>query len=692
MQKFQPVSSIPADSSEMSAKLTSQERLDTPKIQMTSCKSAAMIGIALSVGATGAFWGINAEPVAAETIYPQYSSANFQEAETSNPKTVSLGTPVLKHTVKTGETVWRIARSYKVKPEAIATDDRLDNRPELNSNPSFFVPNQKTFTEPTIAESREKVVPVLETSDSESIATKVKSSVEDDRVESVRAQTNLDSLTAELERENPSLKQNEDPALDRLKDNLAKLRLQQDRNNIASTVIPSEVKTTELKEPQIISQAVPVNEIDSEGVNNQDATTLTEEKTALTVKTNEATNSGQPIIIPVPAPETGIDSNSSVVSPLTTETTTASNTQKDNSDNATTEIYQIRVGDTLSSIARRYGISRDELMAANGIDDPNKISIGQSLTVPVNSTGTTKNNSETTVTVNRPSQLLVNNTTAIDDRNNLVSENKIGENDNNPVTSQTQTTTPTEEDSHLDKLTADIQRIRQEYQTENQNDKDPVTLANQQPIEIEVPTVTTPTVTKNYQGQDNYADDENQKTNLNRRQPENQIATNSGNGSNYNPSLQTPVGTQVEPDLPPLSSPEEYLPNNSTTVKAFIWPAKGVLTSGFGRRWGRMHKGIDIGAPIGTPIMAVAGGEVITAGWNSGGFGNLVKIEHPDGTITLYAHNNRVLVRKGQIVQQGEQISELGNTGRSTGPHLHFEVHPNGQAAVNPIAFLPKKK
>jgi murein DD-endopeptidase MepM/ murein hydrolase activator NlpD len=105
-----------------------------------------------------------------------------------------------------------------------------------------------------------------------------------------------------------------------------------------------------------------------------------------------------------------------------------------------------------------------------------------------------------------------------------------------------------------------------------------------------------------------------------------------------------------------------------------------------------MHKGIDIGAPIGTPIMAVAEGEVITAGWNSGGFGNLVKIEHPDGTITLYAHNNRVLVRKGQIVQQGDQISELGNTGRSTGPHLHFEIHPNGKSAVNPIALLPKKK
>jgi murein DD-endopeptidase MepM/ murein hydrolase activator NlpD len=102
-----------------------------------------------------------------------------------------------------------------------------------------------------------------------------------------------------------------------------------------------------------------------------------------------------------------------------------------------------------------------------------------------------------------------------------------------------------------------------------------------------------------------------------------------------------------------------------------------------------MHKGIDIAAPIGTPVMAAASGVVISAGWNNGGYGNLVKVRHFDGSVTLYAHNSRLLVRRGQQVEQGQQIAEMGSTGYSTGPHLHFEVHHQGRGAVNPVALLP---
>jgi murein DD-endopeptidase MepM/ murein hydrolase activator NlpD len=105
-----------------------------------------------------------------------------------------------------------------------------------------------------------------------------------------------------------------------------------------------------------------------------------------------------------------------------------------------------------------------------------------------------------------------------------------------------------------------------------------------------------------------------------------------------------------------------------------------------------MHKGIDLASSVGTPVVAAAPGEVITAGWNSGGYGNVVVLRHADGSETLYGHNSRILVRTGQIVQQGEQISAMGSTGHSTGPHLHFEVHPNGGSAVNPIAFLPSAR
>lgn len=140
--------------------------------------------------------------------------------------------------------------------------------------------------------------------------------------------------------------------------------------------------------------------------------------------------------------------------------------------------------------------------------------------------------------------------------------------------------------------------------------------------------------------------------------------------------------------LPPLGAADTYLPSPSPIFNGYIWPAQGVLTSGYGWRWGRMHNGIDIANAIGTPILAAAAGVVSSAGWDEGGYGQLIEIEHPDGSMTRYGHNNRILVRPGELVEQGQQISEMGSTGYSTGPHLHFEIHPPGQEAVNPMAYL----
>lgn len=109
-------------------------------------------------------------------------------------------------------------------------------------------------------------------------------------------------------------------------------------------------------------------------------------------------------------------------------------------------------------------------------------------------------------------------------------------------------------------------------------------------------------------------------------------------------------------------------------------------TSGFGRRWGRMHEGIDMAGPVGTPIHATGDGVVTFAGRN-GAYGNLIKIQHELGTETRYAHLNRIGVKVGQRVSQGERIGDMGNTGRSTGPHLHYEVRMNGRA-VDPMSFI----
>jgi murein DD-endopeptidase MepM/ murein hydrolase activator NlpD len=104
-----------------------------------------------------------------------------------------------------------------------------------------------------------------------------------------------------------------------------------------------------------------------------------------------------------------------------------------------------------------------------------------------------------------------------------------------------------------------------------------------------------------------------------------------------------------------------------------------------------MHKGIDVANNVGTPIVAAASGRISFAGWHDGGYGYLVEITHNDGSTSLYAHNSRILVRLGDSVEQGQTISQMGSTGRSTGPHLHFEIHSPGQGAINPLQLLPPR-
>jgi murein DD-endopeptidase MepM/ murein hydrolase activator NlpD len=117
-----------------------------------------------------------------------------------------------------------------------------------------------------------------------------------------------------------------------------------------------------------------------------------------------------------------------------------------------------------------------------------------------------------------------------------------------------------------------------------------------------------------------------------------------------------------------------------------MWPVSGPVTSPFGWRWGRMHEGIDIAVPTGTPVHAAQSGRVIIAGW-MGGYGNLVVIDHGGGLSTAYGHNSSFAVGSGASVSQGQVVAYAGSTGNSTGPHVHFEVRVNG-AAVDPLGYL----
>lgn len=127
-----------------------------------------------------------------------------------------------------------------------------------------------------------------------------------------------------------------------------------------------------------------------------------------------------------------------------------------------------------------------------------------------------------------------------------------------------------------------------------------------------------------------------------------------------------------------------------------LWPCRGALSSGFGWRvhpvfgYGRMHSGLDLCAPTGTPIYAAAAGRVLQSGWYSG-YGNAVLVDHGNGLVTLYGHCSSLAVGAGTFVRKGQTIAYVGSTGVSTGPHLHYEVQVNG-TPVDPTPYLVQKE
>jgi hypothetical protein len=419
-----------------------------------------------------------------------------------------------------------------------------------------------------------------------------------------------------------------------------------------------------------------------------------------------------PIPIPVPTPETAsLPPNSQWIkeapspqqktpSPVQQQEISTESTDANNFSDNLSETYAIQPGDTINSIAQRYGLDREAVIKVNHLSDPNLIKVNQKLVIP---------SAPQTQATNYPVA------SALPIKNNhwqtlpapvalaapKISVNAIATAKSIPISVDAPTAT------YTNQLKNEVATLQQSYDSQSRSiTNHPVQsvaqVANRQDVledeevnpewsnKSSVKRIPTRSLPSQYMSP---------QTSLQKLQR--QYAPSGGRPSQiigsapieveeYNDNFHTPVGKEVSPDLPGLSTPD--FPNAPNLTGGYIWPAKGVLSSGFGRRWGKMHKGIDIAAPIGTPIVASAPGEVVAAGWNSGGYGNLVKIRHPDGSVTFYAHNSRVLVRTGEEVAQGQQISEMGSTGRSTGPHLHFEVRPNGENAVNPIAFLPSNR
>jgi len=401
--------------------------------------------------------------------------------------------------------------------------------------------------------------------------------------------------------------------------------------------------------------------------------------------------------------------------------------------------YQVKAGDTLTAIAHQHGSSLAALIRANRLGNPNRLQINQRITIPVSASGSTvaqntgwlkpPQQPHFTVSIDRPEAVSASvppeplavtpslNTAYAGMGGEISDDDTVQATPPNVDKIQRAQTAAAQEallsNLYVQNLRTDVQKLRQKYNTQtvltsqavprvDPNNTMPATTATsadklQQKL--------SPPSSANQLINPEFSPNQAAKTLELERQKQRPIPVKAGEaavrardglataplGTDATESLQYFQEQNVSPALPPLGGVDTYLPKpTSISTKGYMWPAKGRLTSPYGWRWGRMHKGIDIAAPLGTPVFASAAGVVVKAGWNSGGYGNMIDIQHADGSVTRYAHNKRILVQTGQVVQQGQQISEMGSTGFSTGPHVHFEVHPLGKQAVNPIAYLPR--
>jgi murein DD-endopeptidase MepM/ murein hydrolase activator NlpD len=833
MQKVPPVPSCLADFSEASVNLPAKASKGATGLG-EGCRqvrrSAAMIGLAISMSATGILLSSQRDSAIAqeysvpevevailpptekssqESSQPQRISQSLLSSSNPSPsERVKLAPPAIKHEVQQGESLWQLSQDYQVSPEAIAASNNIAPKANLLVGQTLKIPSEEgvvhtvkkletigALSQSYGVESHQLLSPVAISPSGQLLAGA-----------SVMIPGKVNLLLQQ--RQNSSLNQLR-ASRKQLKNSLAELGSQESNPQPPLAVVPAEVTTAaqpprsspaspdfngaieipvpmpetrdslsldrpnkilssqgklphptaETNIPSVVnrrlSTAVKTSSPDSQPESLPQTTVFAPAQDRNANRLNspipnsspksEPTSSKQGnshfdsgVAIPVPIPETANISNfgsneTRIILPapknniqqpevISPPASLSPLPRPKSLETSAKQVYQVRQGDTLNSIAHRNGLSVTELIEANGIRNPNLIKTNQQLLIP--KTVLNQNTRPTPTTIayvpSRASEAIAKNSliphpplplaigsVSSATRNSLPTDARAQEvreqdkpNDTAEIQAQSYRAPYTEQ------LKADIINLQQEHQgrqnihSGTQTSSIPSVTAA---IDIPVPLP------------DRSVDSEwnSNRQQLNpQKQPQSyaplprvskRLASQPSNNpeqlvgvaptgiDNYNQMLQSPVGETVGPDLPPLSVPDRYLPDSPARFNGYIWPTKGVLTSGFGWRWGRMHKGVDIAAPVGTPVMAAAAGEVISAGWNSGGYGNLVKIRHPDDSVTVYAHNSRILVRPGQTVEQGQQISEMGSTGFSTGPHLHFEVHPNGQRAVNPIAYLPSK-
>ena len=646
-QKVKPVPSCEVEEGVM----VSQIRQTPPEVNRLVRTSAAMLGLAISVGAYGlplpnqTDEAMAAEPVAGEptanTMSPEFDVAAVpHKAERTQGSSPSR---TIEHTVQEGQTLWQLAQFYRIDAATVAFDNGISTAAVLHVGQVLKIPTNSPLAVAQVADAPKNGAEYY------------------GLVEGANAVVNEQKVV-------PQAQYSE--ALDALKQKQERLRMSL-----------AQLKASKQAEASIVAVHV----------------------------TPEAT------------PET-----------------TASEAVPS---------YRVVRGDTLEAIAKAHNLSLRELATANKLSNPNLLNVHQVLVIPqarVEASLAAPANVPVMIASADPNRVTLPAATARSRRIAVLPSQLSQEpaDQTLPTVSLTKSSVApiaiggstevataafavnqsgqpgsSENDSYIENLRLEIVKLREKYQGATspvQSTTTPTAMVAAARLNVAAPaSAAAPSIaakaeleptryTKALQAQIRHLQASRQQS----KQAEMQaaaadlapvatqakpqlVATASIGSQSYEPLIPSSVGKMVSPDLPPLGSVDAYLPGNTGKFNGYIWPAKGLLTSGFGWRWGRMHKGIDIAAPVGTPVFAAAAGVVITAGWNSGGYGNMVEIQHPDGSVTLYAHNSRLVVRPGQEVTQGQQIADMGSTGYSTGPHSHFEVHLPGQGAVNPMAHLP---
>jgi murein DD-endopeptidase MepM/ murein hydrolase activator NlpD len=643
----------------------------------------ALISLAISMGATSLLMANQTQSaIAADVSNAETTSVEKTDLDPSTSPKLSLASPTLKHEVKLGETLWQLSQNYHVTPEAIAQANYISLQTELQIGQTIEIPAYKSQSSPrpekisspeltqsliNLKESRRKLQESLAALRSNQIVEQPTLIAEAPTSPQEETTTEVDDPIAEI-------------------DESSSLAIE--LNRPIPIIVPTpDINVSHLPpEPTLI----PIT-----GATQPSSET---ETTAVAPDSSEGATQSIPISV---APTEDKEINPEVPESLAVPSEPI---QTPRLITATPEVYQVQPGDTLNTIANSHGIAVETLATANHISELNMIKVHQSLIIP----STNDFQSPTLVSKLPPvpqvkpvaaSPVVSETTATITATTTVVTEPVEPSVSEQPKAVALAVAVPTQ--APTEKLKAEVADL-ETYQTS----------ANPPQVSVRIPIVeTSPPSIRNWRDEIDNTNPVRRSQNVESRPTNHQqvvgerlvpsraeesrdtiIGTAPIQVESYVDDLKIPVGTTVDPELPSLDSPDRYLPEVQPVLQNLIWPAKGVLSSGYGPRWGRIHRGIDIAAPVGTPIMAAASGEVISSGWSPGGYGYLVKVRHSDGSVTLYAHNSKLLVRKGQMVEQGQQISAMGSTGRSTGPHLHFEIHPNGRGAVNPIAYLPKKK